>query len=102
MNKRSARAERTIAVHEAGHAVAHFFCHVPIRRVTIERTGDAGGHVASLRPLKAPPADTSTVSYLRWIERAEREITALDWDELQGVILRSLGIALETNPAPAG
>lgn len=75
MSKRSASAERATAVHEAGHAVAHYFLRVPIRHVTIVEDEDNDGHVLALRSLIAPPADESSTRYLRWVEGAEQQIT---------------------------
>jgi hypothetical protein len=75
MNGRTARQQRSIAIHEAGHAVAHYFLREPIKHVTIAQRGDSGGHVASLGPLREPPADETSGRYLRWIARAEGQIT---------------------------
>ena len=49
MNKNS-RLKRT-AYHEAGHAVACYFLHLPFKYVTIEPEGDTLGH---LKPFPSP------------------------------------------------
>jgi hypothetical protein len=75
MKPRAARLDRSIAIHEAGHAVAHYFLHEPIEHVTIVEAGDTAGYVRTQRPLKAFQGDETSARYLKWVARAERNIT---------------------------
>mgnify|MGYP001590321076 CR=1 FL=1 len=75
MKPRAARLERSIAIHEAGHAVAHYFLREPVVHVTIDQKGDAGGHVRSKRTFREFRGDETTARYLKWQARAERIIT---------------------------
>ncbi len=72
MNKYS-RLKST-AYHEAGHAVAHYFLHLPFKYLTIEPEKDSLGHVKGFPPPKSfrPEIDEDT----KTLNRIEKNIIA--------------------------
>jgi hypothetical protein len=67
--------ERNTAIHEAGHAVAGFFLHQRIRRVTIVPKDDTLGHAAHF-PINFE-VDGEFDRSLRGIDRAEKRVVIL-------------------------
>jgi hypothetical protein len=103
---------RGTAFHEAGHVVAAYYLHVPIKHVTIVPTADASGHVASGRFPRNIAARIEEADYAsgyggsidpatrRWVERQvmfslagglvmERATGLADYEVGSGLVLQS-------------
>lgn len=72
MNKHS-RLKKT-AYHEAGHAVAYYFLHLPFKYVTIEPEEDSLGHLQPFPPPKSFHPDYNSDTKAQ--KRIEKEVTA--------------------------